>query len=289
MPQPSIVVSCLCPLSADFSKLLLETDFFVGFIEPRATPDLAEPDMSLQAVRIARHVWTFQVENNAITLWDLYTVLLNSGLLPARSFALEVGSLFFYFASSTRSENAQWDFVRILDRLTEILSIIPTGEAIKPMSKTAGKLIELRQCPPDLVARHRFFDQVMSQIGAPPVDRKPRDRVELARLILDIVRSVCADVRLDLLRDISPAVYAFLVTECSAETAAMGLILATLRVAKEESAVTEWCELIQIVDETWNVSTFCVPYSIEVPWLLFCQALLLQMAPMPCPYSSNSG
>jgi hypothetical protein len=270
-------VSCLCTISSEFSEFFLDSGFFVGFIEPRATRDFSEPELSLQAVRIANHVWRFQVEHNTITLSDLYMVLVHLPLLPAPSFAMEVGSLFCYIASSASSGEAQWEFQFILDRLMEILSIIPTGEAIKRTSRTARKLIELSKCPPLDVLQHRFFGELMSQIRAPPVDRKPRNRVELVCLILDIARSICPEARLSLLQEISSELYIFLVTECSAETAAVGLTLATLRVAGEDSDVTEWCRLIPIVDETWHVSIFKAPYFVDQAWVIFCQGLLLRM------------
>jgi hypothetical protein len=43
----------------------------------------------------------------------------------------------------------------------------------------------------------------------------------------------------------------------------VGLTLATLRVAEEDSDLTEWRRLIPIADETWHVFTFDATHSLK--------------------------
>jgi hypothetical protein len=269
-------VRCLCPLSTAFATFLLESGFFVNLIEPRLTTDVSDPLLSLNSLRIARHLWLFQIENNALALSDLWPFLLVLPLLPG-AFALEMGRLFRDLASFTVSEDVILPFEPILGRLFAILRIVPNGEAINPVSATVRKLIEKAHCPPPVVAVHTFFGELLSQIPAPPVDGKPRNRAELVGLILDLARSVGLEDRLAVLRAISPLLYAFLLVECSAETAAAGLTLATLRLAADDEDVNAFYELAPLVNEKWHFSDFAAPDSLTRGWLIFCHALLLRI------------
>jgi hypothetical protein len=252
---------------------LFESETFVDFIEPLVTTDFSDLSLSITALRIARYVWMFQLESNALTLSDFLSVLLALPLIPG-SFTLQIGSLFHRFASYPGSQAEQYPFEPVLDRLERILDTVPTEKVITRLSGTIRKLMGLRNCPPPLVVGHPVFLKLWSEIGALPDEGERRNRVELVCLVLDIVESLSPEDGGAVLRVISPLTYAFLLVKCSAETAAVGLTLATRRLAVDQEVVSEFYGVTPIADVTWHFSDLTAPIFLARKWLIFCHALL---------------
>jgi hypothetical protein len=90
-----------------------------------------------------------------LRLSDLFVNFLNLPLLPG-PFALEMAYLILDIASQIGFPDREWDFEIILNRFSDILMMIPTNEAISPLSRAITKLVQSKGCPAILVISHRF-------------------------------------------------------------------------------------------------------------------------------------
>jgi hypothetical protein len=294
------LVRCLCPVSTQVIDFVIQTELFAGIIYPHLATDFDDLDLSLTALRIARLVWFFQLDNNALGLSDLLLTFLDLPVLPG-PFALEMAYLILDIASHTGFPDQAWDFEVLLDRFSEILLTIPTSDAISPLSRAITKLIQTKGCPASLVLGHGLCGQLWSQITVTPVrvtdsPSLPINRVEFVNLILFLMESIDPDAGATELRKIPPDFYGFLLTGCSAQTAEVGFSLATLRLLNDDSSIAldgtdleEFHAITLNANEKWQFSERQVSHSLGLAWVIFCHALLFRIGPDVVPVLLDFG